>query len=289
MIGIKEITRGRFGNRVFQYSNLLQLSKKFNKPCFCQQWEGNEWFEDVVTTEIPNNSYHTLNWDILRKNEHIKLLNDNENCVLGGVVIHNLFFELTHVEPRSLIKIKKEFLPDFVQGTTNVGIHIRGGDILLPKAEGREIHSFEYYKNSIDEIIRETAIDTLHICTDDLSFNLVPEVYEYAKSVLGEKVVYGKSTTDMTLPHIYDFALLSECDYLIAGSSTYSSAAALLGKEKRLIHSLEWLLKNVDGESYVKWGNYTTEYPEPYWRLLDNFWSKVYNGGNEFYKSWKII
>jgi hypothetical protein len=284
MVGIKNITSGRFGNRVLQYNNLIQLSKKLNLPAYCQKWEGHDWFEGLVLNEnTPPDNPVELDWDNFLKEEHFK----KNNFCLGPNIIHNYFYDITHVNPRSFLKIKKEFLPDFTN-QINLGIHIRGGDFITAN-KGREVISFSFYKNAIDLVLSSNDIDNIFICTDDMTYNLVNEVYKYCQQVHPNNTFWGKSSGNRSLPHIYDFSTLTECDYLICGSSTYTISASIIGKEKKVILPEEWLRKNVHDKNYVVWGNYTNNYPKDYWYTYDIFWQKVYGGGNEFYKAWKII
>jgi hypothetical protein len=291
MIGINKICGGRFGNRVLHYNNMIQLAKKYNLESYCEQWEGNSWFDITTQTSLYNNKpVATISWnDILNKNYLTYI--ETHNCNLDGIVIHNFYYELTNEHPRNLIKIKKDFLPILNKDEINVGIHFRGGDIINSDGNnGREIHTFDYYKKAFDNILSNTKVDNVYLCTDDLNFSTYVEFYLYiTNNFTNINIKLGPATENPLISHIYDFGLLSECDFLIATSSTYAICAGFLGKEKKIIHSLEWLNKNIQGDSYVKWGNYTNEYPEAYWKQFDNFWVKVYNGGSDFYKAWLIV
>jgi hypothetical protein len=291
MIGINKISGGRFGNRVLHYNNLIQLANNYGLESYCEKWEGNDWFDITTNSSLnvgpPN---FKISWGEILNGDYINYLN-NHNCELDGVVIHNFFYELTKTHPKNLIKIKKEFLPNFNNSEINVGIHFRGSDIIRDDGNnGREVHTFDYYKKAFDKILLDKKIDTVHLCTDDLNFPTYIEFYSYIKNNFSNITVkLGPATENQSISHIYDFALLSECDYLISTSSTYAICAGFLGKEKKIIHSMEWLNKNISGDGYVQWGNYTSEYPESYWKQFDKFWVNVYNGGNDFYKSWLNI
>ena len=221
-IGIKEITRGRFGNRILQYNSLMQMAKELNMKPYCVKWEGHDWFENLCETKVPEDTGIDVNWDRIINDSYKNL---NCNFTVGGYAIHNCYFKLTKMDPRNFFKVKKEFLPNF-DNTINVGIHIRGGDILHRNGKvnpdhKRLHHDLEYYKKAINEVLLDNSnITSIYICTDDMSYPLVHDVFKYSKSVFNN-TKWGTSTNNKNLPHIYDFALLTECDYLICGSSTY--------------------------------------------------------------------
>lgn len=296
MIKINNITAGRFGNRILQYNSAYQLAKKLKTNMYCVEWEGNQFFDLPSHNEEPSSREEKLlTWrDCINPLwDDIKSMHEKFDLVIDdpAYLLHNTFFQLTHVDVREIFSIKKEFLPKLEAGTTNLGIHIRGGDTRGGDNNNcREIHTFEYYKNAIDEALKNSAIDNINITSDDTDFDLFKKVLIYSDKVSGDaELIIGAATFDSSMPHIYDFALLAECDYLIAGSSTYAVCAGIIGKNKKIIHSSEWIQKNIPGSTYVKWGNYTTDYPETYWRSWDNFWIKVNRGGNKFYSPWKIL
>jgi hypothetical protein len=88
--------------------------------------------------------------------------------------------------------------------------------------------------------------------------------------------------------YLGDFATLSECDVLISSSSTFVVCAGFIGKEdKKIIHSKDWINKNLNHEHWHK-----TPRPQNIREQqisFDNFWVDLYNGGNEFYKSWRLV
>ena len=50
MILIDKQTRGRFGNKVFHYNTLVQLSDLLGQELVCVDWEGSDVFEDIKTS-----------------------------------------------------------------------------------------------------------------------------------------------------------------------------------------------------------------------------------------------
>jgi hypothetical protein len=290
MIGIKTITGGRFGNRILQYNVMCQVSKKLGVKNYCIPWEGHNWFKNLITNNAQNETPDKLlRWNNFLDGSYIDLVKNN-NCAIDGTVIHNFFYGLTDTNPREFLQINDEFKPNFKDDEINVGIHFRGDDIISKNGnKGREIHTFNYYKKGLDVIIEDTNIDCIHLCTDDLNFFTYKQFKAYLEKEIDIPFKLGPATNSR-LPHIHDFALLSECDYLLSSSSTYPVCAGFIGKEnKKIIHSMEWMNKNLVGDAYVMWGNYTKDYPKSYWTGFDGFWIDLYNGGNAYYKAWKII
>jgi len=292
VIGIREITRGRFGNRILQYNSLMQLSRQFSIDAYCSEWEGHQWFEDIVKPQCSDiRPCYNITWKEVLSGEYLRRLENNEHCVIGEYVMHNFFYDITKLSPKIFLKLKKEYLPVFPSDSKNIGIHIRGDDIRGADGNNcREVHSFQYYRDAIDLIASKEKIDSVHLCTDDTDFDLFVNVESYACEVFGRHNVHrGKSTLNRSLPHIFDFGTLSECDYLVASSSTYAVTAGFIGKRKKIIHSEDWINKNTPGQGYVAWGKYTSDYPAQYWTQYDKFWQRVREFNSEHYEPWAIV
>ena len=75
---------------------------------------------------------------------------------------------------------------------------------------------------------------------------------------------------------------------LIASSSTFVVCAGFIGKEnKKIVHSKDWINKNLIHERWHK-----KEVPADVRKkqtAVDNFWIRLYNGGNKFYKAWRFV
>jgi hypothetical protein len=177
------------------------------------------------------------------------MLKTNDLCFDDpSLALHNTFYKLTKRNPRDYLELKDKYIPKQSDNFIYVGIHIRGGDILgKDNGDGREIHTPSYYKKSIDYLL-EQEIDKEYIftiCTDDPSFESTKETINYlnkkkCKYVLGPD--YGKRT------FINDFAKLCYSDILINSSSTFCLAATFLGKQKKIIHNIDWMNRVVRGD-----------------------------------------
>ena len=63
--------------------------------------------------------------------------------------MHNVFYHVTRKDPRDFLQLKDEFKPKIDNNILYIGVHFRGGDILGGDGnQGREIHDYDYYKNS---------------------------------------------------------------------------------------------------------------------------------------------
>mgnify|MGYP006404114085 CR=1 FL=1 len=280
MIRIDEMTRGRFGNKLLHYNNLMQLSTTMDTNASCVLWEGDECFSDLEKykeSSIPIKKI--LDWkSILDLTE----LNQGDTYALGPYCIHNVFWKLTKTDPRQFIKINEKYKRDLPEDKVNVGIHIRGTDILGADGnQGREIHLPDYYKNAIDLVESEFENTKYYICTDDINFISFKETLIH----LGQKNIELEAGSPN---HFIDFATLSECDIIIASSSTFTVAAGFVGKkDKKIIHSMEWIQRNLD---HTLWHAYEDSKDTRKWQLsFDNFWVQLYESGNEFYHAWKFV
>jgi len=285
MIRINQITGGRFGNRVLQYNNLMQTADFVGVPASCSDWEGKTFFSNLVENEPPLKPQIQLRWSDLLNFHKLKDLPPDNDYVLDGVCLHNVFYKTTLKDPREFIQISEEHKRVLPEDKVNVGIHIRGDDIRGADGNnGREIHEPKYYMDSIDAVESEFDNTVYYVCTDDPSFPTYTETIKY----LTDKGCKFEIGNVQSLFH--DFSTLSECDVLIASSSTFVISAAFIGKkDKKIIHSIDWIRKQFPGDTYFMWGNYTQDYPESYWKAFDNFWIDLYNGGNDYYKAWKFI
>lgn len=277
-IRIDTITRGRFGNKVFQYNNLVQLANNLGIEPSCTTWEGNEYFKNIVNYIPSSKEKKILYWnEILEKNnEEIKELLKNNDLQLDdpSYALHNTFYKLTNKQPQHFLELKDELKPKLDNNCLYIGIHIRGGDILGGDSQdGREIHTPDYYKKAIDHVIKNFNHKEKQylfiICTDDVNFPSTIEIINYLKEKKYNFAVgpnFGKNM------YIHDFSILCYCDILINSSSTFCCSAVFIGKENKIIyHSKDWMDRIVRGdfsnEEYKKYVNkWTHKQTDEEWR-----------------------
>ena len=284
MIRINNITRGRFGNRILQYNSLMQIARLSDTEASCSKWEGQDFFKDLVVEKSSTNQQFPLSWKDVLNSDIISLPKDRDFYIDDpAYCLHNVFYKITRSDPREFLKIKDVHRKNLSQEKVNVGVHFRGTDILGADGNhGREIHYPKYYADSIELVEGDCENTHYYLCTDDLAFDSFIETVQFLK----DKNLNFSFGND--LDYFGDFVTLSECDILISSSSTFVVSAGFIGKEdKKIIHSKDWINKNLNHEHWH-------ETPDPQsvreqQISLDNFWVDLYNGGNEFYNVWRFV
>jgi hypothetical protein len=284
MIRINNITRGRFGNRILQYNSLMQIARLSDTEASCSKWEGQDFFKDLVVDKSSTNQQFPLSWKDVLNSDITSLPQDRDFHIDDpAYCLHNVFYKLTKSDAREFLKIKDIYRKNLPQEKVNVGIHFRGTDILGADGNhGREIHYPKYYADSIELVEGDFENTHYYLCTDDLTFNSFIETLQFLK----DKNLNFSLGNDSD--YLGDFATLSECDILISSSSTFVVSAGFIGKEdKKIIHSKDWINKNLNHEHWHKTPD--TQNVRQQQISFDNFWVDLYNGGNEFYKSWRLV
>ena len=255
MLIIDKQTRGRHGNKVFHFNTLMQLGEMLGQEVYTVSWEGYDSFQETCevllspthTEEIP---YTDL---IYCSHEELKEKYGTGNWRLHPLSLCGPFYRLTNKDPREFLALKRRYLAEIDK--ICVGIHIRGGD--TRGADGmncREVHPPTYYIKAIDYVLEQCGGDVVFfVCTDDPDPNY-PSYKETMDHLLSRKV---QLYHDLQNHYMKDFSILTECDILIAGSSTFVLAAAMLGNDKKVIHSKKFVeqFKEEDQTWYSNFGN----------------------------------
>ena len=290
-IRIDKITGGRFGNKILQYNSLMQIANNYNIEPSCCNFSEAKYFKNTASRkEIPVGKKKELlfckkiiDGEILDFDNKYFTIDDPAYC------LHNFFFQVTNKDPREFLQLREEYKPKFNKDYYYVGIHLRGGDIIKADGNnGREVHEFQYYKDSIDYVLEKYKEKKLIfcMCTDDLKFKTYILTLKYIKE---KKLNFKLGNINS---YIYDFGILSECDILINSSSTFCVCAGFLGKkDKFIIHSNNWINKNIN---HTKWNNNENgkilDYSIIEFRhTFDNFWINVSKEKNKFYKADALI
>jgi|TARA_X000001388_G_scaffold25909_1_gene18122 hypothetical protein len=277
MIIIDKQTRGRHGNKVFHFNTLKQMENILNQPSKTAYWDRYENFEQtsdilrdqIKTKEIPHSDL------IYKSKEDLKAEYGTGNWRLHTLSLCGPFFRITEKDPRDFIKIKSP--ASFIhQSKAVVGIHIRGGDTRgADGMNGREIHPAEYYIKAIDFVLKEYDGDvTFALCTDDPDINY-PSFYETYRYLKDKNIKFYFNPENH---YMSDFSILAECDILIAGSSTFVTAAGMIGKHKKIIHSKDFVeqFKHEDQKWYSSFGN-------------GMFFHDMNHVKSDYYDVWKLI
>jgi len=237
MIGIVGMPPCGFGNRMLYYYNLRQESHKRGCEFFCVPWVGHRLFEgNMLGTPPRNQSYENL-----------------------GFCLGEKFYDDSGLSTRDVFKLKT--VPEVPSNTC--AIHFRGTDFHTWNPQS--ILKSQYYCDSIDEIKDE--VSNFILFTDDADLESYKNVKDYLTK--GKHTFsLGTNTADRN-NFVSDFFVMSACDYIISSPSTYGICAGFIGKQKKIIHSKEWVEYRVAKE--------------------DKFWCDLYDGGNDDYKLWRMI
>ena len=235
MISINTMPGWGFGNRILYYNNLRQYAHKMGYDWSCCSWDGFQYFKD----NLLNGS---------------KVGNMTLDPCLG-----EKFFQWNKISTRSIFQLEE--VPKVPEKTC--AVHFRGTDYYSWNATA--VLEPEYYLNSIESV--EDFADNFRLFTDDYALPSFRAVVDK----LGKKDInfsLGENTADRR-HFINDFSYMTECDWIISSPSTFCITAGFIGKNKKIIHSRQWILDRINHE--------------------DKFWVDLYNGGNTDYKIWGLV
>lgn len=172
------------------------------------------------------------------------------NFVYFPLELGENFFENYNISTREVFQLKNK---PFIQNGS-VAIHFRGGDFHQWNPDS--ILSTEYYLNSINQIYDAKRY---YLFTDDTSLKSYIEVKDCLKN---KECFFSGDFID-------DFSKMSECDYIISSPSTFCICAGFIGKQKKIIHSKDWVENRANKN--------------------DKFWVDLLNGGNYDYSIWRLL
>ncbi len=278
MIGIKSLSPGRMGNRLFHYHFLRQISKKTGIDYFHCNFPDSIYFEDMEKKSPPFFSFKRplkiKSRDILgyTSNDFIGYIKQEggrgRRIVLTPPILGEVFFDYLFYPPSDFIRIKAQYKIDFPFDTTNkliIGIHFRGTD--FSEWNKHAALTFSYYRDAInycrDYFDNRNPIFVLF--TDDSNYPAFVETVEFLKESTKDCYYIGDNSS---LP-IYDFYQMSQCDVLISSPSTFAIIAGSIGKRKKIIHAKSWL-------DYAISKN-------------DTFWVKLKETSNPYYSLWETF
>lgn len=227
--------KGRFGNQIFQYFFAFVVSKKYGLVLKTPNWQGNQIFNLEPSAEDYNlNKIYEKEILALDFIENNKSFFENKD-IDGYFTWHTKFYREYKAEFIHLFKLKdelakkvdeswKEYTQNF--NYTIIGVHIRLGDAGVDYYYRTPI---EWYKNKIEELINIKGVEKikLFIASDDLTIKNKFEEYNTLNidySILGN-----------TPDYIVDFILLSKCEILIMGNSSFSFTASMLNQNVKKV------------------------------------------------------
>tara|TARA_R100000008_G_scaffold1988_1_gene1640 strand:- start:2828 stop:3544 length:717 start_codon:yes stop_codon:yes gene_type:complete len=237
LLGLGPMPPCGFGNRLFNYYNFRQEAARQNIGYFAVPWEGHQLFEGNMLGQYPPPG----NFQVF-------------NFCLG-----ERFFDKGPLSTRDVFKLRAE---PHSSGTT-CAIHFRGTDFHQWNPDS--ILDTEYYLQSIEET--KSAVDHYILFTDDKSLKSYSAVVKYLRD--NSLSLQFNTGSPKRSQYAEDFVAMCGSDYIISSPSTFCISAGFIGKQKKIVHSKEWILGRMEKQ--------------------DKFWIDLYNGGNHDYKLWKII
>lgn len=260
-VRIDKETRGRFGNKIFHYNTMMQISNILGKEASSCGWEGMEYFENICGYVKPSSgTSYEITCDELNNctiDEIKKIGKQHSNIIIHDYALHGPFYKITEKDPRSFLALKNQYKVNFNFGHPVIGIHIRGGDIRGADGNnGKEIHDASFYTTAIDFVLKSHPDSKFFIATDDPDISYEP-YWETTKYLKSKNILINLGTSHNSKSYISDFAALCESDILIGGSSTFVMAAAIIGKKKQIIHAEKFFNQFLtsEGDWYSSWGN----------------------------------
>jgi len=131
-----------------------------------------------------------------------------------------------------------------IQSCNSVGIHVRRGDY-LNEPEFKGICDLEYYTKSINEILKQNALCTFFIFSNDMEWcreNLTPLMKE-------NKIVFVSKNKGAD--SCWDMFLMTYCKNLIIANSSFSWWGAFLNKNVVKVYApYPWLNRNCEIDLY---------------------------------------
>jgi len=245
---------GRFGNRLFAIHFLFQLKEKHNTDVFIGGFNEEVKYFDFEGVSRFKYSFPKI---ISKKNLDLLESNPSRNYLLRPPFLGEYFHE-TLIDINKYVKIKESFNNSRLdESKYNVAIHYRGTD--FHQWNSRSILSSEYYINSVQEALLVNSDANFILYTDDYELDSYVETLKYLKEK-DIKYMLGRKED----PLMNDFQEMSKCNMIISSPSTFCIWAGILGPEKKIIHSKEWM-------------NYRIENEDEFWKNLDSKKSITYN------------
>jgi hypothetical protein len=277
MLGIKKLSSGRMGNRLFHYHFLRQISRKTGIDYFHKRFPESAYFEDMgkkaklfwplkKTIRLTSKEVLTFTPDDFLT-YIMEETTKGKDIVFDPPILGEVFFDYLFFNPNEFLKIKPQYRKEFPFVSANkkvIGIHFRGTD--FPKWNEHAALKLPYYKTAIEFCLNEFRNDNpvFVLFTDDKKYPAYLETIAFLRS-LGGNFYLGETDN---LP-IYDFYKMSQCDVVISSPSTFAILAGCIGKPKKIIHDKSWLDYAVNRN--------------------DIFWLKLSRTSNPYYSLWKTF
>jgi hypothetical protein len=293
MLFYKNIT-GELGNQLLFYNNFAQIANATGVKFDCSRWEHshlfNFWNDPEKTQRIPviniNSTDLVDNFNSKKRMSKKEFYNKckQNNIIISLPFLGELFFKYNSADPNKFISVKEQYQLEMPIDTINVAIHIRNnGDGWDRKNDNKSYLSSKYYIDAIkycldysfDKPVKfylVSGINSVFLNRTNQNTSTFPPYLETEQYLVNNNINFDYCYTahNKDASFIYDFNQIMNSDVIISSVSTFCICASYLGKSnKLLIHNREWI-----------------EYAA---NKKDKFWYDLSNGGNDYYKIWKLI
>lgn len=260
MLRLSRRATGGLGNRLFHLNLLAQLSASSGIPyVYAGTPESRLLFEVGRKKIIELKSKPDFTGELLLGLDKQQIFDQiidqskiKKNLYFEPPLLGELFHKFTDVPPRDLLTIRRNSKKE----RPYVAVHIRGRDFF--QWDKKSILPVSYYRDSIEFVKSYFGADiNIQLFTDDLN---LPSVRELTSQNIATLCSSGSKRDE-----IKDFVAMANSVGIISSASTFSIWAGLLGPEKLIIHSRDW----VDSKS----------------NMGDLFWSNLKNSLSDFYRA----
>jgi hypothetical protein len=269
---------GGLGNRLFNFHFISQISHELNFEYFYPK----RLDQDLINLrEMPNTARYVLTRLSAPQKVSSELLlglgkqdvrdlfgmlsASGRPIVLEPPFLGESFFNSTFSDPKLFFR---NLSFDGSKKQKYIGVHLRGGD--FHSWNPAAILPTNFYTDALDSLFPsfpEAGATPIFISTDDQnlrSFKELSQIYSTNVATYKRSMPIGAHRGMRG-----DFVQLANADALVSSPSTFAIWAGILGNDKKIVHSREWV------ETMASAG--------------DEFWSKLSQGGNEYYRAATLL
>jgi hypothetical protein len=233
------------GNSLFQFYFLKQISRELDESVFYTKWrELSDFSETNYRLDEPlslRRGFKEFGLSDLERNGKEEFLIDcklalkNKNVLLKPGILGSHFFEFSNNDPRDIIRTKKPiYVSDFDK--PYICLHFRGLD--FHQWNSKAVMGAKFYEKALLNIMSEVGnLDwPIKLLTDDPDHSEVKKILRISRNV---NLVRGMGQSE-------DFRILAKSKFLVASPSTFAFWGGILGSNKTIFHSKDWLESRAD-------------------------------------------
>jgi hypothetical protein len=242
---------GKMGNALFQWIFLRQISDKLQESIFHTRWkELTDFLDTGYRLDEPfslSRGFRMVGLEELNKMGKDQFLVEcgkilqRRNILLGPGILGSHFFEFTEKDPREIVKPLNSLGNNETLEKPYAALHFRGLD--FHQWNTSAVMDYRFYENSVISLMNEVGDSEypIKLVTDDPEHPVVEKILTISKTI--SLMRQGS--------RMADFRILARSSFLVASPSTFSFWGGLLGRDKTIIHSKEWVESRANyGENF---------------------------------------